>query len=139
MNATTASEPTVLVVEDERVILLDLRRTLRRLGYPCIVSATSGVEALQVAEASPPGIVLMDLHLGDKSMDGIETAERLRARFDFGLIYLTGSVNEQQKARAESTRPDAWLLKPYVSDKLQEALQAAAAQLSRRGSVVGRP
>lgn len=67
----------------------------------------------------------MDLRLGGP-MDGIETVTRLRARHEFGLIYLTGGMDHQQKARADCTMPDAWLVKPYELSQLRRALEVAA-------------
>jgi two-component system, response regulator PdtaR len=120
---------TVLVVDDERVLLIDLQRTLQRFGYPLVAIAASGDEALRVAESAPPTIVLMDLRLRGR-MDGIETVQHLRARHSFRLIYLTGGVDEQQRIRAENTAPDAWLTKPYDHAQLRRALEMAGEQLS---------
>ena len=137
MAPNAASGRTVLIVDDERVIALDLQHTLCRMGYRA-VTAASGEEALRVVETTPPDIVLMDLHLR-KGLDGIETASQLRARCDFGLIYLTGSVGEEHKARARLTMPDAWLSKPYFLNALQEALRAVETQLSARAPCLTTP
>jgi CheY-like chemotaxis protein len=124
VNAAAAPGKRVLIVDDERVLVLDLQRTLRMLGYRVDATAASGEEALRIADAAPPDIVLMDLRLRGR-MDGIETALQLRTNHSFGLIYLTGGVDDEQRARAERTTPDAWLAKPYSQAKLQAALEAA--------------
>jgi CheY-like chemotaxis protein len=99
--------------------------TLLRLGYSPIALAASGAEALRFADILPPDIVLMDLRLNG-SMDGIETVQHLRALHgDFGLIYVTGRVDEEQRLRAERTLPNAWLTKPYTHQQLAKALKAA--------------
>src|SRR3954447_15143147 len=50
----------ILIVEDERIIAIDLQRRLTRLGYTVIALAASGTEAIQKASALRPDVVLMD-------------------------------------------------------------------------------
>ena len=59
----------VLVVDDEPQILRALRINLRARHYDVSVAAT-GTEALEVAAAHPPDLVILDLGLPD--MDGVE-------------------------------------------------------------------
>ncbi|HQH69607.1 MAG TPA: alpha-L-rhamnosidase C-terminal domain-containing protein, partial [Candidatus Hydrogenedentes bacterium] len=67
---------TVMVVEDERIVALNLCRTLSRLGYNAETIVSSGLEALRTISEQKPDIVLMDIHI-EGDMDGIETAERI--------------------------------------------------------------
>jgi CheY-like chemotaxis protein len=52
--------PTRLLVEDERIIALDLARRLTTLGYTVLATAGSGREAIQQAVDLRPDLVLMD-------------------------------------------------------------------------------
>lgn len=91
-------------------------------------TAGSGADALRVARAFPPQIVIMDLRLRGAS-DGIETARQLRTMFDFALIYVTGGADSDQLTRAQTTLPAAWLTKPYTPAQLGAALRAAEEKL----------
>ncbi len=63
--------PTLLLVEDERIIALDLARRLTTLGYTVLATAGSGREAIQQAVDLRPDLVLMDVGLPG-GMDGLE-------------------------------------------------------------------
>lgn len=53
--------PTLLLVEDARIIALDLARRLTKLGYTVLAIAGSGREAVQQAVDLRPDLVLMDV------------------------------------------------------------------------------
>lgn len=63
----------ILIVEDERIIALDLQGRLLRFGYTKPVIATNGIDALKEIEIKKPDIILMDIMLSS-GFDGIETA-----------------------------------------------------------------
>ena len=112
----------VLVVEDERIIARDLEQQLRRLGYRIVALATTGIEGLELALEHRPDVVLMDIRLRGK-MDGIEAVESIRKQLDVRIIYLSAYIDEATLARAEATRPDAFLHKPFSIGLLQTTLQ----------------
>ena len=124
--AIPGNEPkTALIVEDERVLALDFQRTLNKLGY-VTASVSSGIEALRLAEQVSPELVLMDIHL-EGAIDGIETAQSLRALGDFALIYVTGGLDVESRVRAEVAWPDAWLAKPFTPAQFAAAIERALA------------
>jgi CheY-like chemotaxis protein len=51
------------MVEDERLIALDLQWRLTHLGYTVVALATTGSEAIQQALVHRPDLILMDIHL----------------------------------------------------------------------------
>ena len=69
----------ILVVENERIVSLDIQRRLKNLGYEVVAAAVSGEEAIQKASAHRPDLVLMDIML-DGQLDGIAAAETIRCR-----------------------------------------------------------
>ena len=128
VSSTESPRRTILVVDDERIVALELQHALAVLGFLVPATAASCADALALAEVNPPQIVLMDLHLRGP-VDGIDTARQLRERFDFGLVYMTGGVDAAQRARASATNPAAWLQKPYTQLQLEQALRVAEAKL----------
>src|SRR5678809_1573389 len=107
----------MLVVEDERIVSMDLQRRLKAMGYEIAGSAVSGEEAIEKAEALRPDMVLMDIML-DGQLDGIQAAEVIRARFAIPVIYLTAYADTATLERAKITEPFGYILKPFEEREL---------------------
>jgi CheY-like chemotaxis protein len=119
---------TVLVVEDEGLIALHLIRLLENAGYRVIDPAYSGEMAIQVLEAHPePDLVLMDVGLAG-SLDGIETARRIRQRFSIPLIFVTAYTSAHMLKRMQEVAPDGVVIKPFVQEDLLALIRKAIDQ-----------
>lgn len=118
------SETTILIVEDEVVVAMDIQMRLRRLGHHVVGLAGSGEEALRLAEAKRPDLALMDIRLKGE-LDGIQTAEQLRTRFGIPVIYLTAYADDVTLQRAKLTEPFGYLLKPFEERELHSTLEIA--------------
>ncbi len=64
----------ILIVEDETIVALDLKNSLKVLGYDVVGTASSGEEAIAKADQTRPDLVLMDIILKGR-MDGVQAAE----------------------------------------------------------------
>lgn len=122
--------PRVMVVEDERIVALNLCRTLNRLGYDAGTVVSSGVDALRSIGEEKPDIVLMDIHI-EGDMDGIETAARIPPDMMLPVIYLTAYSEDATLERARDTRPYGYLVKPFSERELHATISMA---LKRRES-----
>jgi two-component system cell cycle sensor histidine kinase/response regulator CckA len=114
----------ILLVEDERIVALDLASTLEELGYTIAASVNTGEAAVKQALKLRPNLVLMDIRLAGK-IDGIEAAEQIRKEIDIPVIYLTAHSDEPTLARAKNTGPLAYLVKPFKSLELHCAIEIA--------------
>ncbi|HSB97706.1 MAG TPA: response regulator [Spongiibacteraceae bacterium] len=114
----------VMVVEDERVVALNIKRRLISLGYEVPASASSGRQALEEMKAVRPDIVLMDIHI-EGSMDGIETASLIPEQLHIPVIYLTAYSGDDTLERAKETKPYGYLLKPFSERELHATIQMA--------------
>lgn len=114
----------VLVVEDEIVIAMDLQATLIDLGYDVPEIVTSGEEAVQIALALQPDLVLMDIHLSE-TLDGIDAAKQIIQALDIPVIYLTAYADEETLMRASQTQPFGYILKPFEARELKANLEIA--------------
>ena len=118
------SRPTILIVEDERLIALDLSRRLPKLGYDVCAIASTGEDAIAKAGEFNPSLILMDICLkGD--MDGIIAAETIRGSRDVPIVFLTANSDEKTLERAKLTRPSSYLLKPFKERELQIGIDMA--------------
>lgn len=126
----TFAERRVLVVDDNIDAADMLAALLGTLGA-VVTTATSGAEALRLADAFDPDVVVLDI--GMPGMDGYEVARRLRAtprHASTQLIALTGWGQEQDVRRSQDAGIDHHMVKPPDLDRLRDLI--AAAPVSRR-------
>ncbi|NWJ95612.1 MAG: response regulator [Chloroflexi bacterium] len=117
-------QASILIVEDEVLVANDIATTLEELGYRVSGMATSGEEALRLAEKHKVNLVLMDIRLAGK-LDGIEAAEEMRNRFELPVVYLTAHNDKQTIERAKITIPYSYILKPFEERELHVAIEMA--------------
>ena len=114
----------ILVVEDEMVVAMDLGNRLRKLGFDVCDVVPSGGEALLAVEQSSPDLVLMDIMLkGD--MDGIEAAREIKARLKIPVLYLTAYTDDETLERAKMTEPAGYISKPFKEEDLHSNIEMA--------------
>jgi signal transduction histidine kinase len=113
----------VLVVEDERIVALDLRMTLGALGHEVAAEASNARDALAAAAAERPDLALLDIRI-DGEPDGIEVARRLRD-LDVPVIFLSAFADEATVARAREAEPYGFLVKPFHDRELRTAIEVA--------------
>jgi two-component system cell cycle sensor histidine kinase/response regulator CckA len=114
----------ILIVEDEGIIAGHISSRLLRTGYEVCGIAESSEEALaKIAELSPE-LILMDIRIKG-SMDGVETAAKLREHYDIPVIYLTAHTDQQTIDRAKVTGAFGFLTKPIHHTSLATAIEMA--------------
>ncbi|WP_020678382.1 response regulator [Geopsychrobacter electrodiphilus] len=119
----TESKKTVLVVEDEEDILALLHFNLIKAGYQ-VECATHGEEALSLAFARRPDLVLLDLML--PGVNGLEICRRLRDRestHDLPIIMLTACGEEEDVIKGLELGADDYVTKPYSTKVLLARIQ----------------
>ena len=102
----------ILVVEDEKISAMAIRKMLSDLGYTVTGIAISGEEAIGKACEIKPDLVLMDIKL-EGLLDGIETAETLTGLYNIPVVYITAYEDEQIFQRAKLTAPFGYMIKPF--------------------------
>jgi PAS domain S-box-containing protein len=114
----------VLVVDDEIIIARELGSRLTNLGYEVLEIASSGQEAVKVAEQTRPDLVLMDIVLKGE-MDGVEAAAEIRRRWAIPIIYLTAYTDDATLQRARVTEPFGYIVKPFSERELRANIEMA--------------
>ncbi|MGE5548900.1 MAG: PAS domain S-box protein [Bacillota bacterium] len=114
----------VLVVEDEAIVLLDLKNRLNTLGYTIVGSASYGDDAIRKAEETRPDIILMDIGLKGK-VDGIEAADQIKRQLNIPIIYITANSDFTTLQRAKITEPFGYILKPFDERELRTTIEMA--------------
>ena len=119
----------VLIVEDDVRIATFLKQGLEEEGYQ-VVTAQDGVSGLELAQAAPFGVIILDLMLPE--LDGYEVAKRLRRDFNqTPILVLTARDSNQDIIRGLDLGADDYLTKPFALDVLMARVRA----VSRRGPV----
>ncbi|HEX5301587.1 MAG TPA: response regulator transcription factor [Streptosporangiaceae bacterium] len=117
---------TVLVVEDERKLRDLVRSYLERAGFT-VLTTESGAEAITMATASAPDLVILDLGLPD--VPGETVASELRATSATPILMLTAKSAEEDRIRGLELGADDYVTKPFSPRELVLRVQA----ILRRG------
>jgi DNA-binding response OmpR family regulator len=112
---------TVLVVEDERKLRDFIRSYLERAGFT-VLSTGSGAEAITMARAAEPDLVVLDLGLPDVS--GETVASELRSMSAVPIVMLTARAAEEDRIRGLELGADDYVTKPFSPRELVLRVQA---------------
>jgi AmiR/NasT family two-component response regulator len=113
-----------VVVEDEGITQMQLRRTLKGAGVIVVASATSGEEGVEVVLRERPDLVLMDIRMPG-AIDGIEATRRILAEYRVCVVMLTAFSDAEYREAAADLRVCDYIVKPVTSDLLLPRLAAA--------------
>jgi DNA-directed RNA polymerase specialized sigma24 family protein len=123
----------VLIIEDEVLIALDLEALVAGLGHRVIGVARTHKEAIALAQAKRPGLILADIQLADGS-SGLEAVNELLRSFDAPVIFIT--AYPERFLTGERPEPAFLISKPFqpaiVSAIASQALFFAGADNSAK-------
>jgi two-component system alkaline phosphatase synthesis response regulator PhoP len=122
----------ILVVEDETPILELIATYLRADGF-VVHCASDGPEALRIARAVRPMLVVLDVML--PGMDGLEVCRRIQQELDPYVLMLTARADEVDKIVGLSVGADDYLTKPFSPRELVARIKAILRR--RRGAASG--
>ncbi len=122
MNVAVQSK--VLIVEDESIVALDIKRRLEKLGYRVTGMAARAKQVMALIENDPPDIILMDIHLND-SIDGIDIANVINQKYRVPVIFVTAYSEDSTMGRASQALPYGYLLKPFSERDLYAVIRVS--------------
>ncbi len=112
---------TILIVDDERNLVELIQGYLEREGYAVHV-AYDGATALDLARASDPDLVVLDLML--PGVDGVEVCRQLRQFSDAYILMLTARAEEIDKIVGLAVGADDYMTKPFSPRELVARVKA---------------
>jgi DNA-binding response OmpR family regulator len=120
----------ILIVEDDPIIRQTVDYALRRAGFDTR-SSGNGLEALEMARAAPPDLILLDLML--PGLDGFSFAEQIRATDrDVAIVMVTALAEARDKVRGLDAGADDYITKPFSMDELLARVRANLRRVRER-------
>jgi CheY-like chemotaxis protein len=123
MGGGVREQKTVLIVDDYDEVREMTRRVLETSGYR-VLEAASGVEAVKVAQAESPDLILMDLSM--PNMDGFATIHQIRRLLglrDVPVIAFSAHTAPEVRADALAAGCLEFITKPVPLEKLKSAVE----------------
>lgn len=123
----TASPIRVLVADDQRVVRDGLSMLVGMIeGVAVVGTASDGLEAVDLAKATNPHVVLMDLRM--PNMDGVEATRQIRAALpETRVLVLTTYADDESLFPALHAGARGYLTKDASAEEIEQAIQAVAA------------
>ncbi|WHZ29586.1 MAG: PAS domain-containing protein [Nitrospira sp.] len=125
-SAAESDHPTILVVDDSPAGLYVKSRLLSRQRRYRIIEADNGADALTVATAERPALILLDVNLSDVS--GFEVCQQLKTQPETKFIKIlqtsAARVNAPDRVRSLEVGADAYLVEPAEEEELIGTVQA---------------
>jgi two-component system, OmpR family, response regulator len=125
----------VLIVEDETIVALELKKELERLDFEVTGIVFTQKKVMDSIQASRPDIILMDINLG-KNEDGIEIAKEIYQTYKIHILYLTAFSDDNTMQRAFDTNPIGYIVKPFKSEELKININLAMYKLNQTTDLV---
>ena len=116
---------TVLTADDDPAVRGHLRLVLEEAGYAILADARDGEEAVELARAHHPDVIVLDLGL--PGVDGAEASRRIREERDVPIVALTGPDGGELLERAARAGVSSYVAKPAIEHELVGAVANAAA------------
>jgi response regulator NasT len=117
---------TILVVDDNRLVLATLTDGLTQAGYR-VIDADNGDDAILLAREYKPDLALLDIRMEGKS--GFDVAQYLRTQCRMPFMFLSAFSDEETVAQVEALGAVAYLVKPLDIRQIVPAVEAAFAHL----------
>jgi AmiR/NasT family two-component response regulator len=133
MPSNTTSKPSLLLVDDEHLVLTTLSVGLTRLGY--IVHTAESVDEAEATLASGerPDMVILDVSMPGRS--GMELAARLSSLDHIPFMLLTAYSDQEIVEQAAECGALGYLVKPVETRQLAPAIEAALARATELRSL----
>jgi CheY-like chemotaxis protein len=112
----------VLVIEDEPIIAMELERLVADLGHSVAGNARTREEAVQIARRTRPGLVLADIKLADGS-SGLDAVRDILQSFEVPVIFIT--AYPESLLTGERPEPAFLIIKPIEEDMVRAIISQA--------------
>jgi len=117
------SSLTVIVVDDEPLMVELLSRTLRDLGHETVATGSDGLQAVELARKHQPDLIIIDYAM--PNMDGMDASEIIMKEMAIPIVLSTGRTDDATLQRARKADIHSYLVKPFHREQLKTAITMA--------------
>ncbi|MEH2161590.1 MAG: diguanylate cyclase [Nostoc sp.] len=114
----------ILVVEDEKTIASNIRKSLQKLGYSVSEITQSGEEAIKKVAETHPNLVLIDICLAGE-INGVHIADIIQNHFHVPVVYITECSECKTLYKNQLSEPFNYIVKPFIESDLQVVVEMA--------------
>ncbi len=106
------SEKKILILEDEIITALFLKKEFERRGYSVLPVISKGEDLFETVKNNMPDYIVCDIELAGE-LNGIEAVRHMKKDFDIPVVFLSGHMDMDIKKVAESLNPLGFIVKPF--------------------------
>lgn len=118
------AKTSILLVEDDWIQLENMKAELTQKGYEVIGAFDNGEAAIECYQNHKADLAILDIAIAGK-LDGVQTAEQLKAIEDLPIIFLSNLTDENTLKRSRSIQTSNYLLKPYTTAQMLVSIEQA--------------
>ena len=130
MTASVPAKETILVVDDEASIRRILDTRLSMIGYQ-VVTASDGVEALELFGRTNPDLVVLDVMM--PKLDGYGVCQELRKESDVPIVMLTALGDVADRITGLELGADDYVVKPFSPKELEARIRCVLRRVEKEG------
>ena len=123
LNKKSGPKYSILIVEDEAIVALNLKLDLEDLGYEVVGTVDNGDDAISKSKELSPDFVLMDISI-KSGLSGIGAANEI-SNYGIPIIFLTAHIDDFTAFDALKVAPYGYLIKPYSLRDIELTLKMA--------------
>ncbi|MEH2106384.1 GGDEF domain-containing response regulator [Nostoc sp.] len=112
----------ILIVEDEKILASNIRKSLQKLGYSVSEITNSGEEAIKKVAEIHPHLVLIDICLAGE-IDGVHVVDIIQNQFHIPVVYLTEYSEYKTLHKNQLSEPYSYIVKPFIESDLHFAIE----------------
>ena len=109
-------DKSILIVDDEKDLLIMTKSIFERAGYTNIVTAASAKDALKILSTKMPDMIILDVMMPE--MDGFELLQEIRATSKVPVLMLTARGEAEDRFSGFELGADDYLIKPFLPKEL---------------------
>ncbi len=114
----------ILVVEDEKTLASNIRKSLQKLGYSVYEITESGEEAIKKVAETDPNLVLIDICLAGE-INGVQIVDIIQNNFHVPVVYLIDRSEYKIFPKNQLIQPCGYILKPFLESDLHFVIEMA--------------
>ena len=112
----------IYIVEDERIVALDIRNSVISIGHSLVGISSSGEDCLEKLKTVKPDLILMDINLAGE-LSGIETVEIINETMNIPIVFLTAYSDDETLNEIKKGGYYGYITKPFKELKLKTEIE----------------